>query len=192
MISQNALSRMLSQARTLRRGFAPTAPKPWDGTTAAAELMVQVGHLAQCIGRRKGIDMRHFEDPARPITNTGDELADVALAILSTAILSGDELAPAAPGAPDRFTGDSDEDTRLLLTLIVAAGQLAESTMVSDGYRHRPTENMPVVGGAAGTALAVTDDLATAVGVQIPVAFDTMAADAAEFLAARAAGGDPA
>jgi hypothetical protein len=195
MTSQAALSRMLGQARMLRHGFAATVPEPWDGVTAAAELAVQLGHLAQCIGRRRGIDVSGFEDPARPITDTGDELADVALAILSIAILSGEE--PPAPSEPTvrgttRMAGSPQGDIALLLILIIAAGQLAESAMVSGGYRHRSAGNMPTVAEAARTALASAGQLAAAAGVNLPAAFDAMAADAAGFLAARATGGDPA
>jgi hypothetical protein len=195
-MTSEALARMLSQARTLRAGFAATAPKPWDATTAAAELAVQLGHLAQCIGRRHGLDLSQFEDPARPITDTGDELADVALAILSTAILSGGEPSapPEAPGGPRRVPGALAGDAALLLVLVIAAGQLAEAAMVDGGYRHRPSGDMPAVAEASGTALAIAGQLAAATGVDLPAAFDAMTADAVGFLAARSAraGGGPA
>jgi len=191
-----ALGRMLSQARTLRAGFAATAPEPWDATTAAAELAVQLGHLAQCVGRRHGLDLSEFEDPARPITDISDELADVALAILSIAVLCGGEppAPPEAAGGPGRAPGAMPREAALLLVLVIAAGRLAESAMVAGGYRHRPSGNMPAVAEAAGTALAAAGQLATATGVDLPTAFDAMSADAADFLAARSAraGGGPA
>ncbi len=190
-----ALARMLSHARALRAGFAATAPEPWDGTTAAAELAVQLGHLAQCVGRRHGLDLSQFEDPARPITDVGDELADVALAVLSIAVLSGGEpSAPAeAPGGPRRTPGAMARDTVLLIVLVIAAGRLAESAMVAGGYRHRPSGDMPAVAEAAGTTLAAVGQLAVATGVDLSAAFDAMTADAAGFLAARSAraGGGP-
>ena len=196
MTGEAALARMLAQARTLRSGFASTAPEPWDGTTAAAELTVQLGHLAQCIGRRHGLDLSRFEDPARPITDTGDELADVALAIFSIAILSGDE-PPAPPESPDdprQVSETTAGDAALLLALVIAAGRLAESAMVAGGYRHRPSGDMPAVAEAAGTALAAAGQLAAATGVDLPAVFDAMSADATSFLASRSvrAGGDPA
>lgn len=189
-----ALARMLTQARTLREGFASTAPQPWDAVTAAAELTVQLGHLAQCIGRQDGINQGQLEDPARPITDTGDELADVTLAILSIAILAGDEpeamLATAvqdsaAPGGPDARTA-------LLITLVIVAGQLAESAMVAAGYRHRPAGSLPAVSAASGAALAAATRLAAAADVDLPGTFDAMTADAQRFIAARAAVGGPA
>jgi hypothetical protein len=194
MMTGEALARMLSQARTLRAGFAATALEPWDATTAAAELAVQLGHLAQCISRRHGLDLSEFEDPARPITDISDELADVALAILSTAVLSGGEppAPPEAADGPGRAPGAIPGETALLLILVIAAGHLAESAMVAGGYRHRPSGNMPAVAEASGTALAAAGQLAAATGVDLPAAFDAMSADAAGFLAARnarAAGG---
>jgi len=186
-VTRAELARLLSQARALRAGFASTAPQPWDAVTAAAELAVQLGHLALCIGRRNGIGLSQLEDPARPITDTGDELADVALAILSIAILSGAE-----PPAPIAEPGQADGPaaaTALLITLVVTAGQLAESAMVAAGYRHRPAGNMPAVAAAAGTALAAAARLAAAAGVDLPAAFDTMTAGAQDFLGARGAGG---
>jgi hypothetical protein len=191
MTGEAALARMLVQARTLRSGFASTAPEPWDATTAAAELAVQLGHLAQCIGRQGGLNLSRFEDPARPITDTGDELADVALAILSIVILSGDEppAPPASPREPHPAGGEMAVDTRLLLILVIAAGQLAEAAMVDCGYRHAPSGDMPAVTDAAGTALAAVGALAAATGVDLLVAFEAMAADATGFLTARAGGG---
>jgi hypothetical protein len=187
-VTGSALARMLTQARALREGFASTAPQPWDAVTAAAELAVQLGHLAQCIGRQAGISPGHLEDPARPITDTGDELADVALAILSIAILSGDEPA-AALAAAVQDSEAPDARTTLLITLVIVAGQLAESAMVTAGYRHRPAGSMPSVAAASGAALAAAARLAAAAGVDLPVAFDAMTADAQRFLAARAAAG---
>jgi hypothetical protein len=190
MTGEASLARMLGQARVLRSGFAATAAQPWDGTTAAAELAVQLGHLAQCLGRRHGLDLSMFEDPARPITDTGDELADVALAVLSIAVLSGGEptVLPAAARSPHGTASAMAEDVALLLALVVAAGRLAESAMVAGGYRHRPPGDMPAVPEAAGTALAVAGQLAGVAGADLPAAFDAMAADAARFLAARSAG----
>jgi hypothetical protein len=191
MSGEAALARMLGQARTLRAGFAVTAPQPWDAVTAAAELAVQLGHLAQCIARRNGLDVSGFEDPARPITDAGDELADVALAILSTAILAGSEPSaqPAASCEPYQAESGMPGDTALLLVLVIAAGRLAESAMVACGYRHRPAGDMPPVADAAGTALAAAGELAAAIGVDLPAAFDAMTADATRFLTARTAGG---
>jgi hypothetical protein len=186
MSGEAALARMLGQARTLRAGFAVTAPQPWDAVTAAAELAVQLGHLAQCIARRNGLDVSGFEDPARPITDAGDELADVALAILAGSEPSAQ---PAASCEPYQAESGMPGDTALLLVLVIAAGRLAESAMVACGYRHRPAGDMPPVADAAGTALAAAGELAAAIGVDLPAAFDAMTADATRFLTARTAGG---
>jgi NTP pyrophosphatase (non-canonical NTP hydrolase) len=193
MSGEAALARMLGQARTRRSGFAATAPLEWDAVTAAAELAVQLGHLAQCIARRNGLDVSGFDDPARPITDLGDELADVTLAVLSTAILAGEEPSaqPATPCGPFQTGGGTTADTGLLLVLVITAGRLAESAMVACGYRHRPAGDVPAVAGAAGGALAAVGDLAAATGVDLVTAFDAMNADATRFLAARA-GDDPA
>src|SRR6266851_213226 len=70
------LTGLLTDVRRLRRGFAGTAPQQWTATTAAAELTVQLGHLALCLLHRRRADTTDFDDPQRPITNVGDELAD--------------------------------------------------------------------------------------------------------------------
>ncbi|MGH3800751.1 MAG: hypothetical protein ACRDTD_11555, partial [Pseudonocardiaceae bacterium] len=63
------LTGLLGEVRRLRQGFALTAPQPWTATTAAAELTVQLGHLALCLLRRRGADTANIDDPQRPITN---------------------------------------------------------------------------------------------------------------------------
>ena len=138
MIDTVVLARMVEQTRRLRTGFAETAPKPWDATIAGAELAVQLGHLALCVARQHYIDIAAFEDQARPITGIGDELADVALAALSVTTLTGDQPS-LVDGAPFRRAGGVAEDVGALLVLFVAAGQLAESAMIANGYRHQPT-----------------------------------------------------
>jgi hypothetical protein len=159
MTGEASLARMLGQARVLRSGFAATAPQPWDGTTAAAELAVQLGHLAQCLGRGHGLDLSMFEDPARPITDTGDELADVTLAVLSIAVLSGGEPAvlPAAARGPHGTGSAMVEDVALLLALVISAGRLAESARSPRPARHESTGGfrwLPAARGAAPTGMS--------------------------------------
>src|SRR5579884_2726348 len=85
------LTGVLADVRRLRARFADTAPQPWTAATAAAELTVQLGHLALCLLHRQGVDTAEFDDPIRPIANPGDELADVLLAALSVPVLAGME-----------------------------------------------------------------------------------------------------
>src|SRR5262249_42319957 len=122
MIDTIGLARMLEHTRRLRAGFATTAPRPWDRTTAGAELAVQLGHLAQCIAQRHGIDLLVFQDPARPITRIGDELSDVALAALSITTLTGYQPPVLPKDAPlPCGNGSVAEDIAQLLVLVVAA-----------------------------------------------------------------------
>jgi hypothetical protein len=123
---------VLTDVRRLRRGFAGTAPQPWTAATAAAELTVQAGHLALCLLCRRGVGSAGLADGQRPITDAGDELADVLLAILSVTTLAGVEPDPVP--RPARCAGEVDAFLRLL----AAAGQLAEAAMVGEGLRHQP------------------------------------------------------
>lgn len=91
------LQELLGETRRLRRRFASTAPRSWDPATAGSELTIQIGHLALCLLRRGGTDVSDLEDPARPITNIGDELADVVLSGLSVTVLAEEEPASVAP-----------------------------------------------------------------------------------------------
>ncbi|MGH3864861.1 MAG: hypothetical protein ACRDQ4_01765 [Pseudonocardiaceae bacterium] len=59
------LASLLADVRRLRAGFAGTAPQPWTATTAAAEVTVQLGHLALCLLRRWGVDTTDLDDPKR-------------------------------------------------------------------------------------------------------------------------------
>jgi hypothetical protein len=183
MIRAGELTRMLEHTRRLRAGFASTAPQPWDGATAGAELTVQIGHLACCLAVRHGVNAGAFLDPARPITDIGDELADVALAVLSISTLSGS--GPPVLPAADAAAGDSGpvaEDPAQLLILLIAAGQVAEAAMIAGGYRHRPAGEPPAIPEAAGTALAAIDRLAQLTGVNLVAQFEVMVADATGFL----------
>ncbi|WP_190812607.1 MazG-like family protein [Saccharopolyspora pogona] len=94
------LSEILTEVRRLRTRFARTASRRWEPVTAAAELAVQVGHLAMCVLRRNGSDISSLEDQERPLTDIGDELADVALAALSIAVLAQAEPTSSAPQIP--------------------------------------------------------------------------------------------
>lgn len=189
MISDDDLQDMTARARALRDGFAGTAPRPWDAVTAAAELAVQLGHLAHCAARRHGLALAGLEDPARPITSDGDEIADVALAALSITILSGQQpglaTAPTARAADGGGPGALPGDVAQLLILAVAAGQLAEAAMTATGHRHQPAGNPPGIPAAAGTVLAEADRLARLHGTSLPAEFTAMAADATRFLASR-------
>jgi hypothetical protein len=175
-VTPDALAVTLADVRRLRRGFAHTAPQPWTAATAAAEMTVQVGHLALCLLSRLEGDTVGLTDAQRPITDVGDELADVLLAIMSVAILAGGEPAPAPQ--PARDAGEIDT----LLRLLTAAGQLAEAAMVGDGFRHEPAGVRPSISAASGTAVAACEGLARHLGLDLLAEFRAMVADAEAFL----------
>ncbi len=175
------LTDLLSEVRRLRQGFARTAPQPWTATTAAAELSVQLGHLALCQLRRRGADTAGLGDPKRPITNIGDELADVLLAALSVTTLAGVQPAGILRSRPVRGDGDVEGFLRLL----VAAGQLAEAAMVSEGFRHQPAGSPPSIAAAGAGTVAACDALADQLDLDLPGEFRAMVRDADAFLGAR-------
>ncbi|MGH3872276.1 MAG: hypothetical protein ACRDSR_12320 [Pseudonocardiaceae bacterium] len=175
------LSGLLGEARRLRQGFARTAPQPWTATTAAAELAVQLGHLALCLLRRRGADTADLDDPQRPITNIGDELADVLLAALSVTTLAG--VQPADVPKPRPAHGDGDVEA--FLRLLVAAGQLAEAAMVGESFRHQPTGTPPSIAAASTGTVAACDALADHLHLDLLGEFHTMVSDADTFLDTR-------
>jgi hypothetical protein len=170
------LASVLTDVRRLRAGFAATAPQPWTATTAAAEMTVQLGHLALCLLRRWGADATDLDDPRRPITNTGDELADVLLASLSVPTLA--EVEPAGLPAPPPAGGEVERFLRLL----IMTGQLAEAAMMHDGYRHRPTGTPPSIPAASANAVTAADTLADGLGLDLLAEFRAMVVDAEGFL----------
>lgn len=172
------LADVLADVRRLRAGFAGTAPQSWTATTAAAEMTVQLGHLALCLLRQRGADTTDLDDPQRPITNTGDELADVLLAALSVPTLA--EVEPAALPAP-RHAGRDCEVERFL-RLLITVGQLAEAAMMHDGFRHQPTGVPPSIQTASANAITAATTLADGVGVDLLAEFRVMVADAEAFL----------
>lgn len=175
------LASALADVRRLRAGFAGTAPQPWTATTAAAEMTIQLGHLALCLLRRWGADTTDLDDPQRPITNTGDELADVLLASLSVPTLAGTE--PADLPTP-RPAGRDDEVERLL-RLLITMGQLAEAAMMNDGFRHQPTGTPPSIPAASASAIMACDTLANGLGLDLFAEFRAMVVDAEAFLRSR-------
>lgn len=182
--TRTELETMLADTRRLRTGFANTAERAWEATTAATELLVQLGHLAGCI-RSDTLGDPVVVDPARPITDVGDELADVVLATLSVWTLSADptndhalhQARAVAHAAPD-----SDPSTAAL-RLIGAAGTLAEVAMVDSGFRHRPEGESPPLPGAVAATLAACDALAHTLQLDLAAEFARMVDDAENFLA---------
>jgi hypothetical protein len=181
MITETDLTRMLDQTRELRRGFATTAPTSWGPTTAAAELAIQLGHVACCIARRHNIDVAAFSDPQRPIDDLGDELADVTMATLSVAVLA-DTVPPAPQPRPRVAAGEIEA----LLRLVIAAGRTAEAAMIASGHRHYPAGRPPQVAESCATTLGIADSLADTAGFRLLECFESMAVDASRFLAERA------
>lgn len=175
------LASVLADVRRLRSGFAGTAPQRWSATTAAAEITVQLGHLAICLLRRRGADTADLDDPQRPITDTGDELADVLLASLSVPTLAGME--------PDRLptprATSHDDEIERFLRMLVAVGQVAEAAMMHDGYRHQPTGVPPSLSAASAGAVAASSVLADGLGLDLLAEFRAMVADAEAFLQGR-------
>ncbi|APU12513.1 MULTISPECIES: hypothetical protein [Actinoalloteichus] len=175
------LACVLADVRRLRVGFAGTAPQPWTATTAAAEVTVQLGHLALCLLRQWGTDTTHLDDPQRPITNTGDELADVLLAVLSVPTLADTEPASLPAARPAGRDGEVEQLLRLLITL----GQLAEAAMIHDGFRHRPTGTPPSIQTASATAVTAATTLADGLRLDLLAEFRAMVVDAEAFLRSR-------
>ncbi|MGH3585535.1 MAG: hypothetical protein ACRDQ0_04345 [Pseudonocardia sp.] len=168
---------LLAEARLLRRRFAHTAPQPWDAVTASGELSVQLGHLALCLLRHRDSSTVEWDDPARPLSEIGDELADVLLAILSICALTDTDPLPDA-GPP---TGDSDSGDAYL-RLVMACGRLSEAALVKLGYRHQPEGRPPSIARDAGVALRCCAALADRLDLDLLAEFTTMAADAHAFL----------
>src|SRR5215475_7530902 len=175
------LASALADVRRLRAGFASTAPQPWTATTAAAEMTVQLGHLALCLLRRWGTDTTNIEDPQRPITNTGDELADVLLAALSVSTLA--DVEPAELPVPRPAGGDGEVER--FLRLLITMGQLAEAAMMRDGFRHLPTGTPPSIPAASASAVTAAATLADGLGLDLLAEFRAMVVDADGFLRSR-------
>lgn len=178
-MTPDALDSVLADVRRLRRGFAGTAPQQWTAATAAAELTVQIGHLALCLLCRQGAETTGLTDVRRPIIDVGDELADVLLASLSVAILAGVEPDP-SPRHP-RCAGETDA----FLRLSAAAGQLAEAAMVGECLRHQPAGEPPSVQAASTATVAACEELADHLGLDLVAEFGVMVAGAEAFLAFR-------
>lgn len=178
MIGEQNLAVMVDKTRRLRQGFAGTAPRAWDPATAGAELAVQLGHVALCVARRRGINVSAYTDTARPIGDLGDELADVALAALSIGVLAD------MPPTRAENVQAAESESEALLLLLVCAGQAAEAGLVAAGYRHQPTGAPVLLPQACAATVTAAAQLAAIVGLDLPAEFDAMYADAAAFLKA--------
>jgi len=178
------LDAMLADTRRLRAAFAGTADRDWDAATAATELAVQLGHLAQCV-RRDDLNEPVPVDEQRPITDAGDELADVVLAALSVWTLSA-----APPRDPELHralrtvaTGSPPADgPAALLRLVSASGALAEIAMVENGLRHRPGGAVPPLPDAVAAVLATCLTLACIRHLDLAGEFARMVRDADGFI----------
>ncbi len=170
------LHEVLADVRRLRQRFATTASQEWEPTTAAAELSVQVGHLALCLLRQHGADVSAWEDPQRPINNIGDELADIVLAALSINVLAHSE-----PAETIRQPQAGNE-VEAFLRLLVAAGSLSEAALVEHHYRHRPAGRPPSLSKASAAVIAACEVLADQLGLDLIDEFRSMVADADSFL----------
>lgn len=172
----------MSDVRRLRGRFADTAPRAWEPVTAAAEVAVQLGHLALCLLRRAEDDIGDLADPRRPITSAGDELADVLLAALSIATLAGTDPDPLTAPRQAGQLGETSE----FLRLVAVAGQLAEAAMIDGGFRHEPAGDPPSIQAQSAMVAASCDRLATRFGLDLRSEFQDMVADADAFLDSRA------
>lgn len=144
-------------------------------------MTIQLGHLALCLLRRWGADTTDLDDPQRPITNIGDELADVLLASLSVPTLAGAEPADLPTSRPAGRDGEVERFLRLLITV----GQLAEAAMMHDGFRHQPTGTPPSIPAASASAVAACETLANGLGLDLLAEFRAMVVDAEAFLRSR-------
>lgn len=176
------LADVIADVRRLRTRFADTAPRAWEAVTAAAELAVQLGHLALCLLRRAGEDTSELADQARPITSVGDELADVLLAALSVAALAGTQPSP----IPARPRGWQRTELSEFLRLVAAAGQLSEAAMIVGGCRHQPQGDPPSIQARSSMVVACCEGLATEAGLDLCAEFRGMVADADAFLDSQA------
>lgn len=175
-VFEEYLPEAVDEVRRLRARFAHTAPRSWSPAMAAVELSVQVGHLALCLLRRGRVDVTALDDPQRPLTDIGDELADVVLAALSIAVLADRE--PAQIPQPPQVSNEVEAFLRLL----VAAGSLSESTLVEHHYRHRPTGTPPSLPEATAAIVAACEGTANLLGLDLLDEFRSMVADADSFL----------
>src|SRR5262249_26879447 len=141
----------------------------------------QLGHLALCLLRRWGADTTDLDDPQRPISNVGDELADVLLAALSVPAVAGAE--PAA--LPETRPARRDGEVEGLLRLLTSVGGLPATAMMPDGFRHRPTGSVPSIPAASAGAVASCDSLANCLGLDLLTEFRAMVLDAEAFLRTR-------
>ncbi|MDQ1246408.1 MAG: hypothetical protein QG597_776 [Actinomycetota bacterium] len=187
MIAGTARTRMVEVTTRLRLGFAVTAPRPWEATTAACELLVQCGHVVQCLAGVDDVALGSLADPRRPLGGLGDEIADVALGALSVAVLTGQEPSEEDLAAAERCLPVPDATPALAGAgpVLVAAGQLAEASMIATGLRHRPVGDPPDVRTACARVLVAADRMAMTHDLDLTQEFERMAADAARFLTAR-------
>lgn len=169
--------KLLAEVRLLRRRFAHTAPRPWDAVTASAELSVQLGHLALCLLRHREVSTVEWDDPARPLSEIGDELADVLLGVLGICALTDTD------PVPDADSPACDGDPRdAYLRLVVACGRLSEAALLELGYRHQPQGRPPSIARDAGVAVRSCETLADRLGLDLLAEFEAMTADAHAFL----------
>jgi hypothetical protein len=135
----------------------------------------------RCACSAAGADTTDFDDPRRPITNIGDELADVLLVCLSVPTLADAEPA----GLPTSRPAGRDGEVEQLLRLLISVGQLAEAAMMHDGLRHRPAGTPPSIPAASAGAVAACDTLANGLGLDLLAEFRAMVVDAEAFLRGR-------
>lgn len=138
---------------------------------------MQLGHLALNLLRHRGCSTVEWDDPARPLSEIGDELADVLLGVLGTCTLTDTDPVPEA----DQPTDDSDPGDAYL-RLVVACGRLSEAALVELGYRHQLKGRPPSIARDAGVALRSCVTLADRLGLDLLTEFEAMTADAHAFL----------
>jgi hypothetical protein len=141
-------------------------------------MTVQLAHLALCLLRQRGADTTDLDDPQRPITSAGDELADVLLAVLSVPRLA--EAEPA--GLPAPRPAGRDGEVERFLRLLITVGQLAEAAMMHDGFRHQPMGTPPSIPAASASAVRAATTLADGLRLDLLAEFRAMVADAEAFL----------
>ncbi len=137
----DVFAQLLAETRLLRRRFAHTAPRPWDAVTASAELSVHLGHLARCLLRYHDSPTNEWDDPARPLSDIGDELADVLLGILGISAFTDVERG-------DIDSGLADLLSVLRLDIGMAAGSRSVSLFGSRAWvtSSSPISWRPIVG----------------------------------------------
>lgn len=114
------------EAVNLKERFKITENKPWTALTVTNEMIVQLGHYCFII-----CNTDYTEEKGRNITNPKDELADILLqlcALCNKLNIKKEKIL--------RYEVTFDNISDAILMFNVLLGQITESIMELEGYRH--------------------------------------------------------